>query len=69
MAELTATIQRKNIVFLVRQVVAEAIQDVLADPDYGLSLNQNFVKRLKKSVQSKKAGKVVALDAILRQYQ
>lgn len=47
----------------------EALQEILADPDYGLALRQSFAKRLQKSVQSKKARKTVPFDEILKKYQ
>ncbi|MDO8524398.1 MAG: hypothetical protein Q7R99_02080 [bacterium] len=64
-----ATINKnKSLTNLIRQTVLEIIQEILADPDYGLALNGNFEKRLEKSIQSQKAGKVVSFDKILKKY-
>ncbi len=64
-----ATIDKnKNLTNLIRQTVLEIIQEILADPDYGLALNGNFEKRLKKSVQSKQDGEIVSFDKILKKY-
>lgn len=60
--------QNKNLTNLIRQTVLEIIQEILADPDYGLALNGNFEKRLKKSIQSQKDGSVVSFDKILKKY-
>lgn len=64
----TTIIQNKQLHSLVRRTVMEVIQEVFADPDYGLALNKNFEKRLKKSVQSKKAGKVISFEKVLKKY-
>ena len=34
--------KNKNLINLIRQTVLEIIQEILADPDYGLALNGNF---------------------------
>ena len=62
------TIQNKNLTNLIRQTVLEILQEILADPDYGLALNGSFEKRLNKSIQSKQAGKVVSFEKILRKH-
>lgn len=64
----TTITQSKNLTNLIRQTVLEIIQEILADPDYGLALNGNFEKRLEKSVQSKRAGRVVSFGKILKKY-
>lgn len=61
-------IQNKNLTSLIRQTVLEIIQEILADPDYGLALNGNFEKRLKNSIESQRAGRVVSFDKILKIY-
>lgn len=66
MAE-TLTIQKESLSHLIRQAVVEVIGDILSDPDYGLALNPASVGRLKKSVQSKKEGRVSSLEEVLRE--
>jgi hypothetical protein len=51
-----------------RHLIAETIQEVLADPDFGLELNPDFVKRLRESTEQKKEGKVVPLEDILKKH-
>lgn len=62
-------IDDKKLDALIRHRVAEVVQDMLNDPDYGLELRPEFVKRLKKSVESKKAGRVVPFSEIKEKYQ
>jgi hypothetical protein len=52
----------------IRHIIAEVVQEVLADPDFGLELNPDFAKRLKESVKQKKEGKVISLEDILKKY-
>jgi len=44
------------------------MREILTDPDYGLELKSSFTKRLQKSIQSKKSGKTISFDDILRKY-
>ena len=62
-------IQNKNLNILIRRTVLEVVQEVLADPDYGLVLRPSFIKRLKKSIQSQKSQKTVPFAEILKKYQ
>lgn len=61
--------QNKNLNTLIRRTVVEVVQEILADPDYGMELRQSFTKRLKKSVQSAKTGKVASFEEILKKYK
>ena len=47
----------------------EVIREILSDPDYGLEFTPEFINRLKKSVASKKIGRVVSLEKILKKYK
>ncbi len=40
----------------------------LKDPDVGLELTQTAVKRLKKSIRSKKSGKYSSLSEVIKKY-
>lgn len=53
---------------LIRQTVIETIREVFNDPDYGLPLTPQTIRRLKKSMRSKKAGQLVDIEKILRKY-
>lgn len=50
----------------VRQVVIEVVREIFDDPDYGLPLTPYIVRRLKKSMKSKKEGRLVSFDEILK---
>lgn len=65
----TSTIQEQKLNNLIKGAVFEAMQDFLFDKDYGLELKQSFVKKMQKSIASKKSGKVKPLETILQQYQ
>lgn len=53
---------------LIRQTVIETIREIFNDPDYGLPLTIETVRRLKKSIKSKKAGRLISLEEILKKY-
>jgi len=62
-------LQNKKINEIIRQQVIGVMREMLTDPDFGLELRPEFIKRLKKSIKSKKAGKFVSLDGVLKKYQ
>jgi len=68
MVEAVITIKERKLMGLIRQVVTETIQGLLADPD-GLVLKKSFEKDLEKSIESKKTGRVIAFSDILKKYQ
>ena len=51
-----------------RHLIAEAVQEALTDPDFGLELNPNFIEGLKKSIKQKREGKITPLKDILKKY-
>ena len=61
-------LRNKKINNLVRQTVIETVREVFNDPDYGLPLIPQTIRRLKKSMKSKKAGRVISLEEILKKY-
>lgn len=69
MSQKTAIIENRQLRSLIRRTVMDVVQEVLADPDYGLALKPSFIKRLQESANQKKAGRVVSFDKILRKYQ
>lgn len=64
----TASLDNKYLEILVKKSVISVFREILSDPDYGLELRPDFVKRLKKSVLSEKREEVVSLDKILKKY-
>lgn len=62
-------LQNKKINEIIRRQVIEVMREMLSDPDFGLELRPQFIKRLKKSIKSKKAGKYISLDKILKKYR
>jgi hypothetical protein len=62
-------LQDKKLNSLIRQTIIETIREIFNDPDYGLPLSIRTAQRLKKSIKSKKAGRVISLKEILnKQY-
>ncbi|MDP3696520.1 MAG: hypothetical protein Q8R55_00635 [Candidatus Taylorbacteria bacterium] len=60
--------QDNKINTLVRREVTALFREVLSDHDFGLELQPEFIKKLKKSVLSRKKNKVKSLDEILGKY-
>lgn len=63
-----AGIYQKNLEDMARRNVVGILREILSDPDSELSLRENIARRLRKSIQSKKTGRVKSLDAVLRKY-
>lgn len=66
--EKTINNSRKLNTFI-RQTVFQTIREIFSDPDFGLPLTAQAAARLKKSIRSKKTGRVVEFDEILREYR
>ena len=60
--------QDNKINTLVRREVVTLFREVLSDHDFGLELQTEFLKKLKKSILSKKKGRVKSLDEVLNKY-
>lgn len=58
----------RNFESMTRRHVVGVLREILSDPDSGLLLRKSVIKRLKKSVQSRRTGKVKSLDSVLRKY-
>lgn len=65
---MTEAILDKKINDIAQRQVMGALREILSDPDFGLSLRTNAIQRLKKSAQSKKAGKYRNFKEILAKY-
>ena len=65
----SAIIQNKNLESIVRKTVISVFREIFSDPECHLKLKPNFVKKLKKSLESKKMGRVYSFDSILKKYQ
>ena len=61
-------IKNKEVRDFIREKVIEVMREIVSDSDYGLELNPKFEKRLKKSIRSQKAGKVLSLGRVLKKY-
>jgi len=68
MARTTTQNQQQNKQFI-RQTVLETVREIFNDPDYGLPLTSQTIRRLKKSMKSKKAGRIIGVDEILKKYR
>lgn len=53
---------------IVHREVVDVIREVLSDPDSGLELTPTFSRRLKKSLNEKRAKKIVSLSEIFAHY-
>lgn len=65
---LKTAIQEKKINKIVRYQIVSALREILSDPDFGLLLQRQAVLRLKKSLASKKAGKLKPLSSVIKKY-
>ena len=65
MSKITLETKEKNISDLVRHQVVDVFREILSDPDRGLNFREGFVRKMKKSIRSKKAGRVKNLLDIL----
>jgi len=64
---MTQSIEDRRIISLVRMTVAESVRQVLADPDFGLELTENFKKRLLRYENTKRR-RTISLNQIKRKY-
>lgn len=62
---MTITLQEKQIEKIVERTVIRVLRVLLSDPDRGLKIRLDFEKRLKKSIVSRKAGKLKDFQEIL----
>lgn len=62
-------VEDKKLRNLIRWEVMAVMEELLSDPDFGLEMRPEFIKRLKKSIESKKDGRLIPFEKILRKYQ
>ena len=61
--------KNKKIITFIRQTVAESVQGILADQDFGLVVRDNIAKRLDKYSKIKKMpAKTLSLSKIKKKY-
>ncbi|MEK7480738.1 MAG: hypothetical protein AAB604_01385 [Patescibacteria group bacterium] len=60
--------QNKKMSDVVHRQVMAALREILSDPDQGMTLRSNAVRRLKSSIRAKQIGKVKNLIDVLAQY-
>lgn len=65
----TISISNKNIETIVRKNVISIFREIFTDPEYRLKLKPNFVKKLKKSLETKNKGEVHKFEDILKKYR
>lgn len=65
---LKTAIQEKKINKIIRYQIVSALREILSDPDFGLSLQRQAALQLKKSLASKKAGKLKPLSSVIKKY-
>lgn len=68
MSKITLETKEKSISDLIRHQVVDVFREILSDPDRGFVLRESFVRKMKKSINSKRAGKVKNLLDVLAQY-
>lgn len=68
MSKTTLETKEKSISDLIRHQVIDVFREILSDPDRGLALRESFVHKIKKSIRSKKSGRVKNLLDVLTQY-
>jgi hypothetical protein len=64
----TLTQNRKILHAAAREEVVGVLREIFNDSDYGSSLRNNAVRRLKQSARSKELGNIKDLREVLRQY-
>ncbi len=60
--------QEKQIEFVVRRTIIESVQEIFADPDFGLKLSAQTVKQLKKA-QKVNPKKLTLLTDFRKKYE
>lgn len=60
-----AIIPDKKISDIAHRQVMAALREILSDPDRGLALRPDFIRRMKKSIRSKEAGRTKNLQDVL----
>ncbi len=66
---MVTKLEEKKIEEIAERTTWRVIHEVLSDPDEGLSLRPEFEKRLKKSILSRKAGRLKSFREILPSLQ
>lgn len=61
-----ALLDDKKLNNFIRKTTIETVREIFNDPDYGLPLTLQTIGRLKKSLKSKKAGRLVDFEEILK---
>ncbi|MEK9132329.1 MAG: hypothetical protein AAB606_01290 [Patescibacteria group bacterium] len=66
---MAITIKEKKIEKIVERTVFRILQRALTDPDFGLEVRPEFEKKLKKSISSRKNGRLKNFDDIVSSLQ
>jgi len=62
-------LKSKEVEEFIRKKVIEVMREIVSDPDYGLELKPEFMKRLKKSLRSKRERQIVSFNKLLKKYK
>jgi hypothetical protein len=65
MEKIRTSQKEKKLHSLVRQEVIGIMREIFSDPEIHLELTSGFTKRLKKSINDKKTGKITPLSKVL----
>ena len=65
MTTLTKEFSLPKLKTVIRATVREELQELLGDPDFGLSLRTSIRTRLLQSKKSARAGRVVSADELI----
>ncbi len=60
--------QEKQIAFIVRRTIIESVQEIFADPDFGLKFSAQTVKQLKRA-QKVNPKKLISLADFRKKYE
>lgn len=61
----TITINPERLRVLIQTTVHQELTEILNDPDFGLELKPSFIKRLKQSLKSEKAGRLTDINDVI----
>ncbi|MBI5078251.1 MAG: hypothetical protein HZB11_02745 [Candidatus Yonathbacteria bacterium] len=62
---MNTIVQQRQLQSLVRQTIIESVQEIFADPDFGMMLSSQTIKQLKKA-QKVNPKKLIALKEFSR---
>ena len=61
----TISINPQKLRVLIQTTVHQELAQILDDPDLGLELRSSVIKRLKRSLESEKAGRLTGIEDVI----